>query len=501
MIKKLNVVAFVLGLVVMGVLNLFLYNRQEISEAENRKLATFPEFSMESLKSGKFFTGIEDFYADRFMFRDSWISLSNKITSFKGAAGEDEAEIITLETGDQFADNPNEGMEQPKEMQEAKQEAKQEQPAEQTPETPAEAAEPEVKSVLVSGVNDLNARVKLYAKKGISQYLAKNPEAAKQTADSSGANTATPNMETVIPDAADNEVGEMKSNFLVLKDAAYEVFGYSTKACQFYAESINQFAAKMPETTRVFSLVAPSHIEFVQNKKYREMSGSQEEAINVINGFFTPKIEPVDARSSMLPHYGEYLYFRSDHHWTARGAYYAYEAFVKKAGFSPVTLDKYQVKEFPKFLGTLYDKTRSQKVAANPDTVEVFMPLVQSDFKIHTRGGGVLNWNVINESYGKESFKNKYLVFMSGDEPLSIITTNVDTDRKILVFKDSYGNAFIPFLMNHYKEIHVIDPRHFQSNAATYAQQQNFDDVLFLNYAVVIAGNQNFAKNIVRVTQ
>ena len=231
------------------------------------------------------------------------------------------------------------------------------------------------------------------------------------------------------------------------------------------------------------------------------MSASQEEAIQVIDSYLSPRITPVDARSSLLSHYQEYLYFRSDHHWTARGAYYAYEAFVKAAGFSPVTLDKYEKKEFLGFLGTLYDKTRSAKIAANPDTVEVFMPLVESTFQIHTAKGGVLNWNVINENYGKPSFKNKYLVFLSGDEPLSVITTNVDTDRKILVFKDSYGNAFIPFLMNHYKEIHVIDPRHFQANAAAYAVEQGFDDVLFLNYAVVIAGNQNFAKNIQRVTQ
>lgn len=502
MVKKLNVVLFVLGLITMGILNLIFFNKGEISVAENRTLAKFPEFSMDKVKSGEFFTGIENFYADRFMFRDSWIGLSNRISALKGNAGEDEAEIVTVDIGDQFAQNPDESGNTPTTENNLPQPPNpQSEQSVNSAETPDQTENTEQPSNgLINNIGGLNPRTKLYAKESIDKYIAENPNAVVSNSGASEA-SPTPNTEIVINDAQDNEVGEMKSNFLVLKDAAYELFGYSKASCQFYAESINQFADKMPEGTRVFSLIAPSHIEFIQNKKYREMSASQEEAIGVINSFFNSKINPVDARSKILPHYAEYLYFRSDHHWTARGAYYAYEAFVDKAGFAPVTLDKYEKKEFPGFLGTLYDRTRNAKIAANPDTVEVFMPLVESTFQIHTSKGGVLNWNVINESYGKPNFKNKYLVFMSGDEPLSIITTNVDTDRKILVFKDSYGNAFIPFLMNHYKEIHVIDPRHYKANAVAYATQNGFDDILFLNYNIVIAGNQNFAKNIRRVTQ
>lgn len=498
MIKKLNVVLFILGLIIMGFLNLFLYNRQEISVAENRKLAQFPALSTESLKSGEFFSGIENFYADRFMFRDQWLGLSSQINGLKGKAGEEEAEIITIETGDQFAQDPNQET-SPADSQTNP--ASPEEGQEDTDNSQASLGQDPKKGGMVASVADLDDRVRLYAGKDIEEYLAANPQEAKMVAQGENTASLSPNTELTIPDSDANEVGEMKSNFLVLKDSAYEIFGYQSASCQFYAEAINQFAGQIPETRRIFSLVAPSHIEFVQNKKYREMGQSQEEAIGVINSFLAPRVMPVDARASLLPHYDEYLYFRSDHHWTAKGAYYAYEAFVKAAGFSPVTLDKYPQKDFPGFLGTLYDKTRSPKIAANPDTVEVFMPLVESDFKIHTRNGSVLDWHVINESYGKPNFKNKYLVFLSGDEPLSIITTNVDTNRKILVFKDSYGNAFIPFLMNHYKEIHVIDPRHFKSNAVAYANEQAFDDILFLNYAVVVAGNQNFAKNIVRVSQ
>ena len=300
MIKKLNVVLFVLGLLVMGVMNLFLYNRADVSAAENRTLAKFPQFSTEALKSGDFFSGIEAFYADRFMFRDSWIGLNDKIMALKGVSGEDEAEIITLNTGDQFAADPDKAQAKANEPAETK-ETKEEKEAattetEKATDTAAEAAP--ARAGLVSSIKDLNDRVKLYARRQIAAYLAKHPEETNPVADAA---PATPNMETVIDDAQDNEAGEVKSNFLVLKDSAYEIFGYREAACQFYAESLNQFAAKMPETMRIFSLVAPSHIEFIQNKKYREMSGSQEEAIRVIDSYLSPRITPVDARSSLLP--------------------------------------------------------------------------------------------------------------------------------------------------------------------------------------------------------
>jgi hypothetical protein len=101
-------------------------------------------------------------------------------------------------------------------------------------------------------------------------------------------------------------------------------------------------------------------------------------------------------------------------------------------------------------------------------------------------------------NYAKQS--NKYMVFLSGDNPLSVIDTDLDNGRKILVFKDSYGNAFIPYLTSHYDEIHIIDPRHYKKGAVTYAKEHDIKEVLFLNSAVLISSNKGFANYIKSVS-
>ena len=82
---------------------------------------------------------------------------------------------------------------------------------------------------------------------------------------------------------------------------------------------------------------------------------------------------------------------------------------------------------------------------------------------------------------------------------MGIIKTEVKNGKKILVFKDSYGNAFIPYLVNHYEEIHIIDPRHYEKNAAEYVINNDIQDVMFLNYSIVISYYNGYAKNIIKV--
>ncbi len=123
-------------------------------------------------------------------------------------------------------------------------------------------------------------------------------------------------------------------------------------------------------------------------------------------------------------------------------------------------MDQFEKTEIEGFLGYLYNKNFNRNVKNNPDTVEVYHPFVESEYTITTQGNRTINLDLINMNYAKKS--NKYMVFLSGDNPLAVIDTNLDNGRKILVFKDSYGNAFVPYLTSHYDEIHIIDPRHYK---------------------------------------
>ena len=95
---------------------------------------------------------------------------------------------------------------------------------------------------------------------------------------------------------------------------------------------------------------------------------------------------------------------------------------------------------------------------------------------------------------------NKYMSYIGGDYPLTIITTQAKTGKKILVLKDSNANAFIPFLIPHYDEVHVIDPRYWNGALPQYIKQNQIKHVLFAHYFPIISVYNGIAYNIQRIT-
>ena len=114
------------------------------------------------------------------------------------------------------------------------------------------------------------------------------------------------------------------------------LYNYSPEAGKAYAETINQFqeavSRRLGNQVRVFTLLAPTAVEFVNGPALRKLSDSQQDAIDEVYRQLDRSVIPVDAVNSLRRHTGEELYFRTDHHWTATGAYYAYEAFMKAQG-------------------------------------------------------------------------------------------------------------------------------------------------------------------------
>jgi hypothetical protein len=92
--------------------------------------------------------------------------------------------------------------------------------------------------------------------------------------------------------------------------------------------------------------------------------------------------------------------------------------------------------------------------------------------------------NVLDMTHADK--KNKYRIFLSGDRPLGKISTEVKNEKKILIIKDSYGNAFIPFLIPHYEEIYIVDPRQYKSNVLKLIKDNGIQEVLFLNYVPAV---------------
>ena len=171
--------------------------------------------------------------------------------------------------------------------------------------------------------------------------------------------------------------------WLVVDGQAVQLFKFDKENFDYYADILNQYRAKLGQGVKLYSLIAPSNSEFVQLRNYQGITDSQNEALYYLNSRLDPGIRSINAYDALNSHTGEYIYFRTDHHWSALGAYYGYCAFMEARGEKPVPLEKYQKIDLEGFLGSSYSKTLDPSLEENPDTISVYMPFTKHDFTVY----------------------------------------------------------------------------------------------------------------------
>lgn len=296
--------------------------------------------------------------------------------------------------------------------------------------------------------------------------------------------------ETNPPDDDNNhQQGEQIGAFYVRGDTAFELYHFSQSNSQRYASLINKTADKLSGKAKVYDLIVPLSYTFAFNADELNSTKASdcEKAINYIYSGLSSNISSVNICPNMRSHKNEYLYYRTDHHWTARGAYYAYESFCSAKGISPTPLSSYEKLEFGGFLGTLYADTKANALKNNPDTVEAFVPKGTNTAKVTERNGNVTQYSIVNKQTDKfyANAASKYNCFIAGDNPLTEIHNPNKNDRSsIVVVKESFGNAFVPFLVDSYEYVYVIDYRYFNGNLCDFVTTHNAGDVLFINNVV-----------------
>jgi hypothetical protein len=262
----------------------------------------------------------------------------------------------------------------------------------------------------------------------------------------------------------------LDGTLLSFSDRLVEIFTYSEAGARDYADALNRYRAALGENVRVFSLIAPTQLEFLP-ELYRSVSDSQLAAIRAVNARLSG-ITPVDAYASIMAHAEEYVYFRTDHHWTALGAYYAYRAYADAAGFEPLGLEEYEAGHLEGFLGYLYNQAPSDGMEQNPDTLTYYA------YK------GALTTSeklLVLPSAGE---KVLYSVFLGGDHAIYELRTSVKNGKTAVIIKGSYANAFIPWIAPHYENIVVLDPRAFEGSAIEKIAEYGDVDLIFLNYVL-----------------
>jgi len=297
---------------------------------------------------------------------------------------------------------------------------------------------------------------------------------------------AEPDEDFTVPEAPDQE-GEIKAGLLVLGDTVLELYGFSSRSLTRYANIVNRFARTYGIPTGV--LVTPTNVAFKLPARYKSMSNDQQQALEFLGDLLGEDINNVWVYDTMARHSGEYIYFRTDHHWTGLGAYYAYAQFCKSRGLPCDPIESYETMEHHPYLGSFYRSVGGDaKMKANPDTVTVYRVKVPYEMRCQTKDGRELQIFLSQPPEALANTEEKYIAFGAGDYPYNKIITENSTGRKLMLIRESYAAAFTPFLLENYDEIHIVDFRYYKGDIGKLIRDTGVTEALFLNY-ITAAGS------------
>lgn len=285
------------------------------------------------------------------------------------------------------------------------------------------------------------------------------------------------------PAITTNDTWHKYDSFMVVDNVAYEYYGYSDSAAKSYAKLVSAVADALQGETTVYSLVIPTAVGVVFPDNLAAIYPGLEDQsarLNQIFGYMSSSVVPVNIFEKLMQHRDEYLYYRTDWHWSAIGAYYGYEKFCEVKGITPYTMDDRIERVYEGYKGPF---ASASAVAATPDTVYAYEPYFYEDVSMvfTETDGDRISWPVIanGNTYGSGS---KYLIFAAGDQPIAEFTNTKVTDGSVaIVVKESFGNAMMPYFPDHYSTVYEVDYRYWQGNLVDFAREVGATDIIFAN--------------------
>lgn len=412
------------------------FPRPRYSELEKRDLATFPSFTMDSLWSGDYAEAIGKWFSDSQPFRDRFMTFSMTVKDWAVLRlGDDHVTFHASAEGlEDFSD--------------------------------AEAVMPDEAMPVDDGRNPQGYVNRLTA-----------DEKAKVS-----------NAGIVIIGRGENV-------------RALMCYGGSPRAGTPYAEACNRYKRTFPDV-RIYCMIVPSAAAFYMPEKVQRMSRDQSATIRNIYQHLDSAVHAVDVYTTLGQHAAEDIYLRTDHHWSPLGAYYAAQKFAEVAEVPFHTLDApgyYEPDTIHRFVGSMYGYSKDIAVKKAPEDFIFYRPVKAVYETTFEQYNVDENYQVISvgRPYKAEFFHKfrdgssmAYSTFMGGDTKLTQVRTDVANGRRLIILKDSYGNALPGYLFHSFEEIHVIDGRYFTHNMKEYVREHKITDILFANNIFQACGSR-----------
>lgn len=412
--RSIGGIAFAAIMLVGCVVGFLGFARPSISEAENRTLTTFPEFTMASFLDGSYFSQLSLWYSDTYPLREPLVQAGLDLKSLYGFTPE-----TRLIGGNRVSDQIP--------------------PVEDEDDSPLTAATPR------------------------------------------DHNVAEPDVRV----RAANIEDQIVNGLYVTNSAAYTLYYFDKDATQAYADVINKAAELLDGKAKVYSILLPTNAGVMLDDAVLSDLGvpNQDQAIDYFYSRMNDNVITVPTFDTLYDHRDEYLYFRTDHHWTQLAAWYVFESFCETAGKKPADYDSWEELVFQPFVGEYSGFTEvgsfipDSVVARKPQGVDT-MTYWADDLNLDDTYTGPIITDLTDADEGA----NKYNCFVCGNRPMSYIENpNVTDGSSCLIIKDSFGNPLVSTMVDNYQYIWTLDFRFTNQKLVDMVEEHNIQDVIFEN--------------------
>ena len=237
-------------------------------------------------------------------------------------------------------------------------------------------------------------------------------------------------------------------------------------------------------------MVIPTAVALYCPDSLRYKTNDEQATLNALYGVLDPGVEGVRLLPVLQERKAENSYSRTDHHRAPLGAFYAAKEFARRAKVDFKPLSAYDMKVVKNFVGTMYKFSGNVAVKNAPEDFVYYTPrdvsyrALFSEYIFNARKQVVGEREPVEGSFFRQYADGNgaaYCTFMGGDTKLTKVTTSTANGRKLMILKDSYGNALPGYLFSSFEEIYVVDYRYFRQHIVAYAQDHGITDVLFAN--------------------
>lgn len=257
--------------------------------------------------------------------------------------------------------------------------------------------------------------------------------------------------------------------------------------------ALAEFAGKYGEqfgAGHISVLIVPNAVTILQDKlpPFAD-SGGGDDYLNQIAEIL-PEDVWFDTAAVLREHTKEELYYRTDHHWKTRAAFYVYQAWADERGYVVPELTDYEIAVATDcFEGTIQSKLG---IKTEGDTIELFFPKEEIHYTVYKADAEESADSLYD--FSALDTKDKYAIYFGGNQALLKMTAESDKERKILVIKDSYANCFLPFMLGEFQEIDVVDLRYTNQSVSELIAEGEYTDMLILYNASGFAQDMNVTK-------